>query len=71
MNAVVYFVVVIVRVFTFGLVVRVILSWVKAPGADKFKAALDKIYEPALKPLRKAIKPIPLNTKPPSFLDIT
>ncbi|NBQ67636.1 MAG: YggT family protein [Nitrosomonadaceae bacterium] len=61
----------LLRAFTLGLVVRVILSWVGAPKTHGVVKFLDKVYEVFLVPLRRIIKPIPLGTAPVTLLDLT
>jgi len=53
-----------------GLVVRMVLSWIRSPQTRKAEVFLDKIYEPVLRPIRQIIKPIPLKTSPPTNLDL-
>jgi uncharacterized protein YggT (Ycf19 family) len=61
----------LLRAFTLGLVVRVILSWVGAPKTHSVVKFLDKAYEVFLVPLRRIIKPIPVGTAPTTLLDLT
>lgn len=58
------------KLFVLGLIVRAVLSWVQSPQVRKMELFLDKIYEPALRPLRQLIKPIKLNTSPTTSLDV-
>lgn len=61
----------LVRAFTLGLIVRVILSWIGAAKTHGVVIFLNKVYEPFLVPMRRVIKPIPLSTSPPTALDLT
>ena len=60
----------VLRVFVLGLIVRVILNWITASKAHPLVNFLNQVYEPFLTPLRRLIKPIPLNTSPPAALDL-
>lgn len=60
-----------IKVFAFGLFCRAVLTWVAAPAARKAGPYLDRIYNPFLIPLRKVLKPLHLNTTPPSAIDLT
>jgi uncharacterized protein YggT (Ycf19 family) len=70
------FINVALKLFVFGLIVRAILSWVYLVSWLQFKNSrkledyLDHIYRPFLAPIRKVIKPVVLNTTPPSPLDL-
>jgi uncharacterized protein YggT (Ycf19 family) len=70
MQSVAQLVTVALKLFVLGLIVRVVLSWVHSTQTRKVELFLDKIYEPLLRPLRRVIKPIKLNTSPPSSLDL-
>ena len=61
----------LLRVFTLGLIVQVLLSWVGASKAHPIVTFLEKVYEPFLSPLRRLIKPIPISTSPPRSLDVS
>jgi uncharacterized protein YggT (Ycf19 family) len=71
MKAIVILIDLLLRAFTVGLIVRVILSWVGAPKTHSVVKFLDKVYEVFLVPLRRIIKPIPLGTAPVTLLDLT
>ncbi|MSU32179.1 MAG: YggT family protein [Pedosphaera sp.] len=63
----------LIKLFTFGLFVRMFLSWI-TPAGSALKPAmlyLDKVYEPILRPIRRIVKPIKLNLNPPSSLDLS
>jgi uncharacterized protein YggT (Ycf19 family) len=62
---------VVLKLFSLGLFVRVMLSWVKLPMTQKVEKYLDRFYFPFLTPVRKAIKPIQLNTTPPFQVDLS
>ena len=45
-------------VYTTGMIVYVVLSWVKSSEATKVRKWLGKYYEPFLGPIRNRLKPI-------------
>jgi uncharacterized protein YggT (Ycf19 family) len=47
-----------ITIYADGLIIYVILSWIRNPQVDKIRALLGKFYEPLLLPLRAFIKPI-------------
>jgi len=50
----------VIGIYADGLIVYVILSWIKTPQVDKARAWLGQFYEPLLVPLRAFVKPIPV-----------
>ena len=61
----------LLKLFALGLFVRAVLSWITLSQARKAEQYLDHLYGPFLKPLRRAIKPLHLNTTPPSAIDFS
>jgi len=73
MNGMAHFIDVLLRVFTFGLFFRMVLSWIQ-PSAARLRPValyLDRVYEPILRPLRRVIKPIKIGAHPPTTLDVS
>ena len=70
MKAIAQLIIVALKLFVLGLIVRMVLSWVRSPQTRKVEVFLDKVYEPLLCPLRRLIKPIRLSTSPPTSLDL-
>ena len=71
MNGILDLIDVCIRLFAFGLFVRVVMSWVKTPSTSKAAMFLDRIYDPCLAPLKTTIKPLRLNTTPPTQVDLS
>lgn len=60
-----------IKLFTLGLFVRVVMSWLKTPTTSKAAVFLDRIYGPCLAPIKKTIKPLQLKTSPPTQVDLS
>jgi uncharacterized protein YggT (Ycf19 family) len=60
----------LLKLFALGLFVRAALTWVRDRNTKKVEEYLDHIYAPFLAPIRKVVKPIQVNTSPPSALDL-
>ncbi|WP_411844006.1 YggT family protein [Salinicoccus sp. HZC-1] len=45
-------------IFTWGLIIYILSSWLPALRESKFGQILGKIYEPILEPVRKLIPPL-------------
>lgn len=58
------------RVFTLGLFVRIVFSWIRPSSLHGLVVLLDKVYEPVLQPMRRLIKPLRVNGNPPVSLDL-
>lgn len=53
-----YLIAQLLDLYALGLLVYVILSWIKNPGAIKVSNWLGHFYLPLLKPLRSVFKPV-------------
>lgn len=60
----------VLKLFTLGLFIRMVLSWVRIGGLYRFERFLDQFYAPFLSPLRRLIRPLPMGGSPPVALDL-
>ncbi len=58
------------KLFVLGLLVQMVLSWFRSPRTRKVEAFLRRVYDPVLRPIRQVVKPITLNTSPPTSVDL-
>ncbi len=59
----------LLKLFALGLFIRAALTWVRIKNSAKVEAYLDHIYAPFLAPIRKVVKPIQVQTSPPTAFD--
>lgn len=71
MKAIAQLITVALKLFVLGLIIRVVLSWVRSPQTRKVEVFLDKIYEPVLRPIRQVVKPLTLKASPQMSLDLS
>lgn len=57
-NFIMSFINVIFPIFTWGLIIYILSSWLPALRESTFGQLLGKIYEPILEPVRKLIPPL-------------
>ena len=59
-----------VKLFVLGLLVRIVLSWLRSPATRAAERWLDRIYEPLLAPIRRLIPPVRLGDPNAPRLDL-